>query len=797
MPNLVLNRIVGRADIQRRWLQAGVRPQYWQYIKEGRTVSVDYKGGKTSTQITQIYVDGRPQLTRALPISKPEGPRPRATPRAQYLGQGAEVQVVRSPGGVVQEIPRYPGEIDRSGLTGGLADLGRAEIQEGLPETRGLKAADIFAVARGRGQDVAQVTGAGPVFIPGKEKDQLVLTSKGIENIKIKEFLPGGGLGSGLAITQKSFEQRRAEKAVKEALALPPGAFIKELGRGVSDKTLGLAQKTIKGVFKLASAANIGQFVERNGKLVFAKPTEKEFIAGRSSLLQTEKQAKKLFNDIKVKGNLLKDPDVQAAATAGSLALASVTLPIIALRGLGVGIGALGGREAVKAAKRGDVAGTAAGVTIALAGATEIPEITRRAGLEILTRTKLVKEVKPETIFDPAVLKGKTSLPKTTGPEAALKEFKKANNKVSTATAETARLVSEGVKAGKTKRVKQEATIGLFVTPAGKGSPYFLRIPKLSKGALEFKLIPETIVPKSIQIQTRGVERIPPEILKAGKEATLKFQLEKGISQEGKAFITPRSEARFNKQIKDALKIKTTSELEAVIPAGTKIKAAEKTTIGKILGFEKVTRVKGEIVTIPERVVLGKRGKGNVLTKDVIKDIEKVGRDLERVRRAQTKEVAISRILAPSRRALPAVRTLRSSIVSRVFRTPTRIAQAPRRPVITERPGRTLTRITSTPRIPRVPTRTTKSFRQIIRTTPVRATTRTTPYRIPVRIITPPPPPPPVKIEKLLKTKEEKKPRVLARLFKYQPSVEAKALNIKGVSIPKILTGITTRKIRI
>jgi len=755
MPTVRITKGNVQTFVRRGALPAGIASQ----VRQGATVSINYQGNLTSSFRPQsITIDGQ---TRAFGKGfEPERTTERVSKRRAALPAVRKAPTPRVIEGA-RGFPKIPQT--QTGLSGGLKEV--AQTPRGLPPREtGLTAADIFSVARQKQTDVSSIIGEQA--------------------------------GAGFAVKEERIAERERERAVQKALELPPAKFF-ELAfiKGPTQAIGGEIQKAIKGAFKLVSTANIGQFVKRNGKLQFKKPTEKEFISGRSSFIQSDKQAKKLFKDIKVNNKLL-DPDIQSTAVIGGLALGGVTLPSIAVKLIGGGISVLSTIEAIKTAKRGDVAAAGGATTIALLGATEIPALARRGALEFLTRTKLVKEVRPETIFDPAVLKGKTDLPRTTSAEAALKEFKKVEGQVSTATAETANLVAEGVKAGKTKRVLQEATIGLFVTPRGKGSPFFLRIPKGEIAKVEFKIAPDILKPKSIQIETLGVERIPKEILLKGKETALKFQLEKGASQAGKAFITPRSEARFDPALKKALDIKTTPELEAVIPAGTGIKALEKTRLGKLLGFEKVTRVKGEIVTIPERAVAGKVDIGKVLTKERIKSIEKAERDLARVRRAQTKEVTLSRILAPTRRIPVVSRSQRISTSTRGFRTQKRPVSTPRRSTIPERSGRATIRETPVPRTPKIPRTTQRilGIRETTRSAPARAVLRS--VRVPFRTAPSPKPRAIPKIDLKLEIKEDKKDKRLARIFKFQPSIEAKALNIKGVS-PKILTGIPTRKLRL
>ena len=187
---------------------------------------------------------------------------------------------------------------------------------------------------------------------------------------------------------------------------------------------------------------------------------------------------------------------------------------------------------------------------------------------------------------------------------------------------------------------------GIYVTPAGEGSPYFLRI---GDEALEYGLIssnPFADIKKAFEVptvtraKTQGVSKLPRDVIQQpGFEPVKAFQ-ETQVGQ-GKAFITKRSEIGqgeiprqffeatedFNIDVnlrveRGGVKIKTsdikkgdimleagTSEIEAVIPSGQSFQYIPKTFLGKIKGFDYYTEFKGAKVAVRDTILTTEKGK--------------------------------------------------------------------------------------------------------------------------------------------------------------------------------------------
>jgi len=194
----------------------------------------------------------------------------------------------------------------------------------------------------------------------------------------------------------------------------------------------------------------------------------------------------------------------------------------------------------------------------------------------LVTRVETIgsKFVAPEQVFDAGVLAGKQRFPMTRSIPDSLKRFRAGTTSegkivVQTSTP-TSQLTRSTISTAGTDAAKGLEDPGIFVTPRGEGSPFFLRI----SGEVEqttLTLLPRLSRPRVVEFEVFGVRRQPGSVLvQPGFAATEKFFLEEA-SKQGVAVITKRSEAAFDPRVARAARPGApTSEIEAVIPKGAR-----------------------------------------------------------------------------------------------------------------------------------------------------------------------------------------------------------------------------------
>jgi len=777
-------------------------------VQGGSTVSIQYEGNRfTSFRPTGFTIDG--QSTSAGRGFEPERQRRSMTPRRS---EGVPSKVTKG----TPSKPLYPDVGGKSDLPeppkpsyereqfistregGGAAIMSQADIQEftkprvapqlrgGLAARDGITAGEIFAQAKSKGLTVEEYVGTGPVY---------------------REGVPVGGRGVGFApsperITTARRDIERDLGAYNKQISTPSkqqpkltfwergraGASlakdvsVKKLGAGVSDATLGWVTSAVKGGLQISYIpTELGQRVQEK---FYPKLTAKA------------KSFDKLigFNREKLRKDLQpKAKDVMNFALGAGFVGGGAVLPGIVSRASAVGLGTVGTIYGISEAKAGREREAAKGLTIGALGLTEAPGLIRTIGMRGVARVGEVlgfaKEIPTAKKFDITVLKGESTFPSTPGPKQALKEFRRTRDVSHT----TANKFSADV-IGPGNRLR-EAASGLFVTPKGRASPYFTRVG--GRGGLDISLFPSTPRPAIIDIGgVKSFKRIPKSVLLQGREAVISYTSQR--AGQGIVFITAGSEARASSAISKALGIKGTSEIEGLIPAGSRLKSSAKGIWDRVVGFKEFIRYEGEIIPIKEFKldIGGVKGKGGIKVGDITKEISVSRRDLARIGR---RELPISRSLVYGYRPVSTTRP-----VSRIPQRPRARTPTSRISRVFERPrARPTTRPRETPRI-RETTRdiTRRVFeRPRARTTPrpttrptSRTTTRTTRgYR---SVFTArPPPPPTTKITfdfKGILGGESKKPRELARVFKYKPTLISIEKNIKGKA-PEILTGLEVR----
>jgi hypothetical protein len=169
---------------------------------------------------------------------------------------------------------------------------------------------------------------------------------------------------------------------------------------------------------------------------------------------------------------------------------------------------------------------------------------------------------------------------------------------------------------------------GIYVTPKGEGSPYFLEVGRKGEYSLTlnpFKPIIDFFkTPTVTEFKVKGISQIPREVVsQPGFEPVKTFFKEEG-SKTGQAYITKRSEIgqrelprqtfrtpldKIDKLFGETRRVTEsgTGELEAVVPFGTKFEYTPKTKLGKVKGFEEYTTYEGANVPIRRAELLSEQ----------------------------------------------------------------------------------------------------------------------------------------------------------------------------------------------
>lgn len=166
---------------------------------------------------------------------------------------------------------------------------------------------------------------------------------------------------------------------------------------------------------------------------------------------------------------------------------------------------------------------------------------------------------------------------------------------------------------------------GLYVTPKGQGSPYFLRTQSGTEYRFSLNPFADAIKnPTVVNVAVKDVKRLPRGVLETqGFEQSNAFIRSQAGS--GNAFITKRSEIGYDRlagggRISQANQgLLSTTELEAVIPPNTKLQAyvPEGTFFQRFKGYKQYTVVDDYVVPLKEYRIVGEgSGFGKVTTSE-------------------------------------------------------------------------------------------------------------------------------------------------------------------------------------
>lgn len=312
---------------------------------------------------------------------------------------------------------------------------------------------------------------------------------------------------------------------------------------------------------------------------------------------------------------LLEGADLVVNYPGEVLVGATVALPVISA-GSAVVTAVAGSTGAVVVSKA--VSGAAFGSTFVLASKIDDP-IERRSFLQknliidvaFLGGQKILdaganvyrrvgsKFVDPSDVFDAKVLKGKSTFPMSNNVDDALQQFQKTKNADGIVVTHTAPSPIKDTTIGAGPMgAKNMEDVGLYVTPAGRGSPHFLGLSQdMANVEISYSIFPQARKPRVVRVGgVQNVKRIPePYIQMQGfEESNIYLESQAG---SGNVFITKRSEIGMRGLTGKGT---GTSELEAVIPKGANIEKTTTTTLGKLKGYDEVTEFRGTIVPIED-----------------------------------------------------------------------------------------------------------------------------------------------------------------------------------------------------
>lgn len=218
------------------------------------------------------------------------------------------------------------------------------------------------------------------------------------------------------------------------------------------------------------------------------------------------------------------------------------------------------------------------------------------------------QKVPPEEVFSSQVLEGKQFPTSKTAAES-LKRFREAKGaegfEVSHVTSNRIpKDFSVDIIKG-TEGAKGLEDPGLYVTPKGEASPYFLRGER-GKG---FDLFPKFRDPTTVEIiNIKNVRRYPKKVLESEGFGEV---FEYGKDFPGEVFVTKRSELGLG-SIKEK-GVSGTSELEGVVTVGTELKE---------VGSRRYTLYEGDVVRLREYKVTGNK----ISQAEFIKQVNEIGK---------------------------------------------------------------------------------------------------------------------------------------------------------------------------
>lgn len=306
-------------------------------------------------------------------------------------------------------------------------------------------------------------------------------------------------------------------------------------------------------------------------------------------------------NRLQTKGSVLYDSDVQNLAANVALLIPIIKYPKLnfPLAGYGYYVSSQKIKEYSETGNKKSL-----GEAIFAGTVSTIPFIKPLKNFYLKTGSKYVP---PEEVFAGEVLQGKQTFPTVKNVQENIVMFEQSRNAkgqlvVQSSTSNKFARSAE-VEAGSRGAQNLEDT-GLYVTPAKKGSPYFLRISKVDSPEYSVSIFPKSNNPNVVRVTVPGkVSQIPKEVLATEGFADVNAYI-RGQSGSGDVIIPKRTEARFDPELYATLKNvptknKVSGELQAVIPEGAQLKnTARANIIARIKGYNEYTIYEGEVVPI-------------------------------------------------------------------------------------------------------------------------------------------------------------------------------------------------------
>lgn len=236
------------------------------------------------------------------------------------------------------------------------------------------------------------------------------------------------------------------------------------------------------------------------------------------------------------------------------------------------------------------------------------------------------KEVPLEVVEAPQVQAG-ARFPTVSSIKESIERFTKAKTPQGTfevVTASPSKIAGDTIGAGSKGSAGLE-DVGLYVTPKGEASTYFTGLKTKAEGGYSLNPVKDILdIPSITTFEVKQVTQYPRAVIqKAGFEPVNLFQ-EQVLAPKGVAVITKRSEIGLANVPKQKFVAKQdftegnfnikegqtrfeagTSEIEAVIPKGSKFEVLRPTSgLAKFKGFEEYTIINGRAVALPKARVL-------------------------------------------------------------------------------------------------------------------------------------------------------------------------------------------------
>lgn len=271
-----------------------------------------------------------------------------------------------------------------------------------------------------------------------------------------------------------------------------------------------------------------------------------------------------------------------------------------------LGLGALGGYQVIEGKNLAEKSLGAIGLTF---GVLRVAEISKTGYVKLGSKLAGGREIPIGELISPQVLEQGKTLPTSRSVAESIAKFKQATNKEGTAiivsSASPSKIAGTEAGIGKKANLGLEDT-GIYVTPKGEGSPYFLRVSGGQETSYTLNPIPAIKrafnIPTFTEFEAKGILQYPREIINIkGFQAIKEFQEKQ--AEKGFVYLTKRSEIGLGNI--EGNGYSGTSETEAVIPYKQQFEYKDyPNKVANIIGFKDYMTYEGVAIPIREAKLL-------------------------------------------------------------------------------------------------------------------------------------------------------------------------------------------------